>query len=192
MHFNSIHDEYYPSSFLKVIQIFLLVLIIVGIGLLATQKIWVPKLVEYILSTEESLVTQIPVVTQSISATTTNTVKPESSTTPVTRPGKIATGVEGIATIGPTCPVVRFPDDGSCADKPYETTLVIANNLPGKGGGILVRTNVQGYFSQELAPGTYTIRAQSETIMPRLSPVTFEVTSNERVSLNLQFDSGIR
>lgn len=34
------------------IQIFLLILIIIGLGLLATQKIWVPKLVEKIISAE--------------------------------------------------------------------------------------------------------------------------------------------
>lgn len=37
---------------MRKIQIFLLILIIIGIGLLLTQKSWVPKLVNYILSTE--------------------------------------------------------------------------------------------------------------------------------------------
>jgi hypothetical protein len=36
----------------KTLRIFLLVLIIIGIGLLATQKVWVPKLVEKIISHE--------------------------------------------------------------------------------------------------------------------------------------------
>lgn len=38
-------------SFIKFIRIFLLVLIIIGIGLLITQKIWVPKVVDMILKT---------------------------------------------------------------------------------------------------------------------------------------------
>ncbi|MFA5841141.1 MAG: hypothetical protein WC847_02635 [Candidatus Paceibacterota bacterium] len=36
----------------KTLRIFLLVLIIIGIGLIATQKFWVPKLVEKMLSSE--------------------------------------------------------------------------------------------------------------------------------------------
>ncbi len=41
---------------MKAIRIFLLVLIIIGIGLLCTQKIWVPRLVNKILSFEKSSV----------------------------------------------------------------------------------------------------------------------------------------
>jgi hypothetical protein len=47
---------------MKFIRIFLLVLIIVGIVALATQKIWVPKLVNKILSSEE--ITVLPPITQ--------------------------------------------------------------------------------------------------------------------------------
>jgi len=38
--------------FMKAIRIFLLVLIIIGLGLLITQKIWVPKLVAKIIAAE--------------------------------------------------------------------------------------------------------------------------------------------
>jgi hypothetical protein len=176
--------EYHPSKALKAFQIFLLILIIIGVTLLFTQKIWVPKIVGYIMKNDTSYVLVPPAAT---------TTSPTSSTTaPVARPGKVDTGVEGIVTIGPTCPVVRYPDDGTCADKPYQTTLMLASTLPGKGGGVLVHTDAKGYFSQELTPGTYTIRAQSDGMLPRLSPITFTVTSHKRVSLNLQFDSGIR
>lgn len=37
---------------MKFIRIFLLVLIIIGVGLLITQNIWVPKLVNHILAAE--------------------------------------------------------------------------------------------------------------------------------------------
>ena len=149
---------------MKLVQIMLLVLIIIGVGLLLTQDKWVPKAVEHLLK-EDAAVSE-------------------------TRPGKVDTGVEGIVTIGPMCPVMR--EDVPCPDKPFETTLVISSDLPGKGAGIVISTDKNGYFSQELVPGTYTIRAQSEGMMPSLSPVTFEVKSGKRASLNLQFDSGIR
>lgn len=37
---------------MKIIRIILAVLIVIGIVLLLTQKLWVPKLVDYIISTE--------------------------------------------------------------------------------------------------------------------------------------------
>jgi len=36
------------------LQIFLLILIIIGLGLIFTQKLWVPGLVEYITSSAET------------------------------------------------------------------------------------------------------------------------------------------
>jgi hypothetical protein len=37
---------------MKIIRIFLFVLIVIGIGLLFTQKIWIPKLVDQIILNE--------------------------------------------------------------------------------------------------------------------------------------------
>ncbi|MFZ2252950.1 MAG: hypothetical protein WAW13_02110 [Minisyncoccia bacterium] len=62
MHFNFTRGEYNPSPFMRVVQISLLILILIGIGLLVTQKVWVPKLVEYILSGETNTV--VPVITE--------------------------------------------------------------------------------------------------------------------------------
>ena len=172
----AIKTGYHSTPLMKAIRIFLLVLIIIGICLLITRNMWVPKLVEHIVSKENGYQIINPIIPQP----------------PEVRAGKIDTGVEGIVTIGPTCPVVRYPDDGTCANRPYQTTLIIASDLKGKGGGILVRTDKNGYFSHELMPGNYTISAQSQTSMPRLAPVTFEVKLHTRVALNLIFDSGIR
>ena len=196
MNFDFKKYGYNPSPFLKAVQFTLLILIIIGIVLLITQKLWVPSLVSYIIKNDPAPALTIldaedtPIVPSTPPKGT--TTPPTPTPAPVDRPGKVDTGVEGVVTIGPTCPVVRFPDDGSCADKPYQTTLVIASTIPGKNGGMLVHTDAQGFFSQELTPGTYTISSASDVTLPRLSPVTFEVVSHKRASLNLQFDSGIR
>jgi len=171
------NSAYRPTPFIRTIQIILLILIIIGVGLLATEKLWVPKLVNYMLKDDPN----IPL--EKIDFT---------NTIPVARPGKIDSGVEGIVTIGPTCPVQRIPDDGTCADKPYKTTLVLASKLPGRGTGIMIKTDDKGYFSATLAPGSYTISAPLGNALPRFNPVSFEVLPHKRVSLNLQFDSGIR
>jgi hypothetical protein len=184
MLFNWKKEDYHPSRFLITTQIVLLVLIIIGIVLLFTQNIWVPKLVDRILSLETSNIASLPTV----SSTDTN----PSVIPPSTRPGKVDTGVEGIVTIGPTCPVMHYPPDDTCADKPYQTALVIVGGAHGSTSKITVHTDAKGYFSQELAPGTYTISSQTGVVMPRLAPVTFVVTTHKLVSLNLQFDSGIR
>lgn len=174
------------SPFIRGLRIVLLVLIVLGVSLIVTRDRWVPKVVNYILSYEQPSAV--------IMAETNGSGATEEIPTPIPlpRPGKVATGVEGIVTIGPTCPVVRYPADPKCADKPYETTLVISSDIPGKSGGILVHTDKNGYFSQELVPGKYTIRAQKELMLPSLTPETFEVFAGKRAALNLQFDSGIR
>ncbi len=42
-------EKYHPSRLLVGFQIFLFILIIVGVALIFTQDLWVPKLVEYLL-----------------------------------------------------------------------------------------------------------------------------------------------
>ena len=168
---------------MKAIRIFLLVLIVLGVGLLVTRAYWVPPLVSEILSHE-----QAPVVVEV--STTTPVVPAKPVAHPVPTPAPVTSGVDGTVTIGPTCPVMR--NDRDCADKPYETTLVLASTIIGKNGGVLIRSDAQGRFSHDLGPGTYTLRAQSDNSLPRLNPVTFTVEANKRIQLLLQFDSGIR
>ncbi len=112
---------------------------------------------------------------------------------PTTDPTDIVdSNVSGDVVIGPTCPVERIPPDPACADKPYPTTLILATTQIGRNGGVLVKTDNQGHFSHDLPPGTYTIKAQSDTSMPRLEPVTFTLSPHQQLSLLLTFDSGIR
>jgi hypothetical protein len=171
---------------MKILRIILLILIVLGLGLLAAQAYWVPPLVQEILSHEKSPAVVSPLPT----ATSTGTVPVSTHTPP---PVAHATGsVDITATIGPTCPVMKDPPDPMCADKPYQTTLVLASTIIGRNGGVLVKTDAQGHFSEDLEPGTYTVRAQSDATLPRLTPVTFIVEANKRSAVALQFDSGIR
>lgn len=185
------NHRYRRSTFLRGIQIFLLALIIIGVGLLFTQKYWVPKLVSHILGPETET-SYDPSVDPVDNISTTPTETPTKTPTPAVVPPKLDSGVSGNVTIGPTCPVVREPADPNCADKPYKTTLVISSNIPGRGTGILVYTDGYGHFSQLQPPGTYTIRSQSDSVMPRLNPVTYEVMAHKVTTVDLVFDSGIR
>jgi hypothetical protein len=106
-------------------------------------------------------------------------------------PTNTDSSVEGDVVIGPTCPVERIPPDPSCDPKPYPTTLILSSTQKGKNGGVLLKTDAQGHFSTNLAPGVYTIKAQSETL-PRLDTITFTLAPHQHLSLLLSFDSGIR
>jgi cytoskeletal protein RodZ len=127
------------------------------------------------------------------SATSEPVSKPESKPTTKPTPQPASTsGIEGTVTIGPTCPVQKYPPDAACADKPYATTLVIASTVVGRNGGVLVQTNAQGHFSKAVPAGTYTIRSTSSGMLPRLSPMTVEVRDGAMTKVQVQFDSGIR
>lgn len=58
--FNYRRKEYHTSPLLRGVQIFLFILIVAGIALLATQKIWVPKVVDFIMTQEsKNLATEV-------------------------------------------------------------------------------------------------------------------------------------
>jgi hypothetical protein len=173
---------------IQAVRIFLLVLIVLGLGLLGTQAYWVPSVVKEILAHETQPVV-IPVATSTPSVP----IKPVSTPAPHPVPvPAVTSGVDGFVTIGPTCPVMQAPPSDACADKPYETTLVLASTIIGRNGGVLIKSDAQGHFSQNLGAGTYTIRAQSSDVLPRLSPIRFMVEEGKRTKVNVPFDSGIR
>ncbi len=103
---------------------------------------------------------------------------------------KISSGIHAIATIGPTCPVMRIPPDPQCADRPYKADFKITKR--GSFFSQSVSSGDNGEFNINLLPGEYTISTISQNIMPRLSSVEFVVTQGKITELTLQFDSGIR
>src|SRR3989344_2112098 len=105
-------------------------------------------------------------------------------------PEKISSGIHVMVTIGPTCPVMRFPPDYQCADRPYKADFKITkkNSLFPK----TVSSGSDGILNAELSPGEYVISSLGKNMMPSLSPVEFMVTEGKITELTLQFDSGIR
>ena len=98
--------------------------------------------------------------------------------------------ITGTALLGPTCPVERIPPDPNCADRPFETELVLVD-----GNEKFVRvfsTNNEGMFSISVAPGTYGIRSASENILPRCSSAPIEIKAGETIEANISCDSGVR
>jgi hypothetical protein len=175
------------KAYMQAIRITLFVLILIGVGLLTTQAYWVPSLVQKIMS-HDSVPVIVPVSTTIPTTPGTKGISPKP--VPPTSDTRKDTGVVDVSVfIGPTCPVQTA--DKACDDKPYETTLVFQNTSTGKDV-MTVKTDSVGHLSQTLTPGTYTVRAQSSAMLPRLSPETFTIRSNTRTKLELHFDSGIR
>ncbi len=104
--------------------------------------------------------------------------------------GPLSSGIEGLVTIGPTCPVERI--DTPCPDKPYQATIVVKD----EGGNEVARgqSGEDGRFRIELAPGTYTVAPQSSNqgSYPFAKEQQVEVRADIFTQVSVQFDSGIR
>lgn len=181
---------------MKNIHLLLILGVVLGAGLLLARGKEVWPFAKTATTTSPAVYTASNTATSSTSATSTSTPisKPAPHSVPKTVPPALKTnsGITGSVTIGPTCPVERIPPEPSCADKPYQTTLVIASTIIGRNGGVLVQTDAKGHFTKELLPGTYTIRAASERTPPTLAPVTVTVKEGAWTNVDLSFDSGIR
>ena len=95
--------------------------------------------------------------------------------------------------LGPTCPVERFPPDPNCAEKPYQTSLVITN-VDATQTIKEFKTDATGHFKVEIKPGEYSIRsAQSNFVYPRCySNGTVIVKTGEFTNIVVGCDTGIR
>jgi hypothetical protein len=100
------------------------------------------------------------------------------------------TGVEGVVTIGPTCPVVQVGQD--CPDQPYAADLTVAN----PHGKIIARASADadGRFRIALAPGDYVLEAMAANDSPFPAAATFPFAVQEGIWTRLDptLDSGIR
>lgn len=116
-------------------------------------------------------------------------LKTHRSPAPTPAPGVSGSGIMGRVMVGPTCPVVR-EGDTSCDDRPYQGDFIVKDATTLR---VVSRfsTNLYGYFSVSLDPGTYRIESvqrigisqQSHTVIVRSGVIT---------QVTLTFDTGIR
>lgn len=101
-------------------------------------------------------------------------------------------GVEGVVTLGPTCPVVRVGDT-TCADKPYTTTVqVIAVGSPNSSPLATVKSDDLGYFKIMLPPGDYALQPVGGNVLPRCETKNITVFPSRITKVDLSCDTGIR
>ncbi len=97
-------------------------------------------------------------------------------------------GIEGIALIGPQCPVQS--EDMSCPDLPHPATIEVV--LAGGGWVTRVRADSEGRFRVGLAPGAYRLLPLSGDPFPIASNVDVQVAADAWSSVTIHFDTGIR
>jgi hypothetical protein len=130
--------------------------------------------------------------------TTANTEEPSASTTPGTTPSPVpsatsttapqATGVAGVALVGPMCPVIR--EDSPCPDRPWQGTVVA--RTPSGAEIAHVDTDAEGRFALDLPPGDYVVVSLTTGILPAPASVEVTVVAGEVAEVELLLDSGIR
>ena len=110
---------------------------------------------------------------------------------PTPTPVVVTSGIEGNITIGPTCPVERVPPDPTCADKPYQATVIVKTADEQKEI-ISFSSDKDGKFKVKLIPGTYVLVPVINNTYPRASSQKVIVKVNNFTQVNISFDSGIR
>jgi hypothetical protein len=120
---------------------------------------------------------------------------PNSTSTSATSSGttgdtRLTGTLTGSVTLGPTCPVLRNPPDPQCADKPYQTTVIVTTNT-GKEVG-RQRTDINGNFVFSFLPGSYIVTAQGGTTLPRCESKAFTLSKGSSANVALSCDTGIR
>ncbi|MEK7640428.1 MAG: hypothetical protein AAB389_00320 [Patescibacteria group bacterium] len=102
-----------------------------------------------------------------------------------------ATGIQGVVTIGPVCPVVQVGKEEECADRPHQTVLRITNKI---GNLIkLIPVGPDGKFEIKVPAGEYII-GPGEAVggLPYAALQYVQVTLGEISQVEIKFDSGIR
>ncbi len=124
------------------------------------------------------------------------TACPEATATSSTEGGggnilPYTSGVRGIVSLGPTCPVMREPPDPQCADKPY-ATAVLVYRAGAKVPFAIGNSDASGAFTFSLPPGSYTLTAGGDKTLPRCAGADVTIAVGGYVTTNISCDTGIR
>ena len=104
--------------------------------------------------------------------------------------GTPSSGIQGIVTVGPQCPVVQA--ESPCPDTPFKGKVQVSQS--GKGVLAQVQADAIGGYRFALAPGTYVV----EPVLPGSGgpptalPRTVVVHADAFTQADLSVDTGIR
>lgn len=100
-------------------------------------------------------------------------------------------GIRGLVTLGPTCPVQTENDPQPCS-----TTYAATFEIHDQASDNLITTvasGADGRFEVRLAPGTYRVVPQVAEVLPIAAPLeNIVVAAGRFTEVQVDFDSGIR
>lgn len=123
-----------------------------------------------------------------VGATATITRPPATPLATATTAPAGESGIEGVVTIGPTCPVQRI--DSPCPDRPYAAEIIVLDGARKRVAG--VASGADGRFRILLPPGVYTLSPQHKNALSNAPEQLVTVVAGRITSVQIVFDSGIR
>lgn len=102
-----------------------------------------------------------------------------------------STGITGLATAGPVCPVEQ-PGDPNCAPRPVAGAIVVASDASGAEVGTTT-TRADGSFDLQLPAGVYSIQGRPvDGLLGTPDLISVTVQAGATVKVELAYDTGIR
>lgn len=102
-------------------------------------------------------------------------------------------GIQGIVMSGPTCPVMQYPPDPKCDDKPIMTNISVYRSSDTSRSIAMLESGEDGTFSVSLPPGEYVVMAGSFGVpFPRCSDTNVTVGTSGYSEITVSCDTGIR
>ena len=109
-----------------------------------------------------------------------------------TATGAPDTGIGGVATAGPVCPVERNPPDPSCAPRPVAGATIVIRDGSGSQVAVAI-SGVDGNYFVSLPPGDYVVDPQPVTgLLGTAGKQQAAVVAGAITDVNLDYDTGIR
>ena len=102
------------------------------------------------------------------------------------------TGIGGLVTAGPTCPVVKDPPDPNCNERPVSDAVLVIRDAAGKE---VARTTTakDGSFFVDVPAGGYVVEPQPVNgLMGTAQSQSVTVNDNVTSRLSISYDTGIR
>ncbi len=103
--------------------------------------------------------------------------------------------LEGNVTIGPLCPVERFPPDPGCkpTEETYKAWPVAVYTSDKKIKVTQIKPDLDGTYKIELSAGNYIVDLEKQQPFGgRNLPATISINSGKTTTLNIDIDTGIR
>ena len=133
------------------------------------------------------MTTRAPLLLASLLLVLAGCAAPAPAATPT--PG---TGIGGVVTAGPVCPVEKNPPDPACAPRPVGGAILVIRDAAGTEVA-RATTAADGTYFTELPGGVYVVMPQpAKGLLGTPGPQSVTVADGATATLDVSYDTGIR